>query len=120
MDWKPPMNEYHGILDVIKDFASELALVALAVMGATARFIMVPPRASLGAYLRGITLAVCTVWVVNHLGIAAGLSDNLRLALLGVAAFIADDILYGLINVGARLRTDPKGLIEDIKQLFGR
>ena len=114
------MNEYHGILDAIRQFASELALVALAVMGATARFIMVPPRASLGAYLRGITLAVCTVWVVNHIGIATGLSENWRLALLGVAAFLADDILFGLVNVGSRLRNDPKGLIEDIKQLFRR
>lgn len=114
------MNEYHSLLDVIKDFASELALVALAIMGATARILMAPPRASLGAYMRGIILAVCTVWVVNQLSMAAGLAEGYRLGLLGVAAFIADDILYGLVTLGARIRTDPKGLIADIKQMLGR
>jgi len=114
------MNEYHNLLDVLRDFASELALVALAVMGATARILMVPPRASLGAYMRGIILAVCTVLVVNQLSMAAGLAEGFRLGLLGVAAFLADDILYGLITLGARIRTDPKGLIADIKQLLGR
>lgn len=114
------MNEYHGILDVLKDFASELALVALAIMGVTARFLMVPPRASVGAYLRGITLAVCTVWVVNHLALGAGLSESYRIAALGISAFLADDILYGLLTLGNRLRTDPKGLVEDIKQMLGR
>lgn len=114
------MNEYHSLLDVLKDFASELALMALAIMGATARFIMVPPRASLLAYLRGITLAVCTVWVVNYFAQAAELKEGTRLGLLGVAAFVADDILYALVKLGTRLREDPKGLIEDIKQLLGR
>lgn len=114
------MNEYNGLLDYLRDWTSELALVALAVMGVTARFLMVPPRANLVAYLRGVILAVCTVWVVNKLALGAELDESFRLALLGVAAFMADDILYGLINLGNRLRNDPKGLVEDIKQLLGR
>lgn len=114
------MNEYSGILDALRHFASELALVALAVMGATARVLLMPPRSSLSAYLRGIFLAVCTVWVVNNIALAAGLGESYRLAVMGVAAFLADDILVGLVNLGTRIRNDPKGLIEDIKQVLGR
>lgn len=114
------MNEYHSILDYLRDWTSELALVALAVMGVTARFLLIPPRASLAAYARGVFLAVCAVWVANKAALGYGLDENFRLALLGVAAFLADDILFGLVNLGNRLRNDPKGLVEDIKSMLGR
>lgn len=118
------MNEHFSALDAIfkalGQHASELALVALSVMGYTVRVLTAPPRASLGAYLRGVLLAVCTVWVVNKLALGAGLSESYRLATLGVAAFLADDILFGLVTLGTRLRNDPKGLVVDIKQLLGR
>lgn len=115
-----PMNEYHGFTELVSKYASELALVALAVLGATARFIAVPPRASLVAYLRGCFLAIFAVWTANYFANAAGASEQLKLGLLGVSAFLADDIVFGLVTVGQRIRTDPKGLIEDIKGLVGR
>lgn len=48
------------------------------------------------------------------------MAENYRMVALGVTAFLADDLVFGLITLGTRLRNDPKGLAEDIKQLLGR
>lgn len=88
--------------------------VVLIVLGATARFMMLPSRQSLGTWVRALVLALFVGYMANLLALEYGLSENLRALTIAASAFLADDLLRGAATLIRTVANNPSLVLEAI------
>lgn len=94
------------IPDLINLAVSNVWLVAVVALSATARF-MLAPRQSLAEWLRGVVFASFIALLSYYISHAYLLSSNWEMVVIAVSSFFAENLLRGFITLGDQFARDP-------------
>lgn len=92
-------------------FKAFLGLLGISTAAAASRTMMSEDKRTLGAFFRGLVLAIFAGGVVGALIQDYGFSPGTQGGIVGICAFVADDLLQLVINISRRLRDNPGILI---------
>jgi hypothetical protein len=97
-----------------------LGLLGISTAAAASRTMMSPDKRTIGAFVRGLVLALFAGGVIGALIQDSGFSPGVQGGIVGICAFVADDLLQLTINISTKLRENPSILIDYILRRGGK